>query len=83
MIWSLLIIPFAAVLFARLTSLVSPTWVTRYFAPLVAPLLLAAALSSARAGIMGLIAVILSIAFVANVASLHAEEQERHARRRR
>ena len=68
-IWSLLIIPFAAILVARLTSLVSPTWVTRYFAPVVAPLLLAAALSSARAGIMGLIAVVLSIAFVANVAS--------------
>jgi mannosyltransferase len=68
-IWALAAVPFTAVLVARLASLIAVTWVTRYFAPLVAPLLLLAAFTSARAGIMGLIALVLSVAFVANVAS--------------
>ncbi len=68
-IWALLLLPLAAVLLARISSLFAATWVTRYFAPLVAPLLLFAALTSARAGVMGLIAIVLSIAFVANLAS--------------
>lgn len=68
-IWALILLPLAAVLLARVSSLVAATWVTRYFAPLVAPLLLFAALTSARAGVMGLIAIVLSVAFVANLAS--------------
>jgi hypothetical protein len=67
--WALVVLPLAAVLLARVCSLIAATWVTRYFAPLLAPLLLLAALSSARAGILGLIAIVLSIAFVANIAS--------------
>ncbi len=68
-IWALIAVPFVGVLVARVASVVAVTWVTRYFAPLVAPLLLLAAFTSARAGIMGLIAVVLSLAFVVNVAS--------------
>ncbi len=68
-VWALVALPFAAVLVARLASLIAVTWVTRYFAPLVAPLLLLAAFTSARAGIMGLIALVLSLAFLVNVAS--------------
>jgi hypothetical protein len=67
--WALLVMPLAAVLLARVSALVAATWVTRYFAPLVVPLLLLAALTSARAGLMGLLAIVLSIAFVANIAS--------------
>jgi hypothetical protein len=67
--WALIAVPITAIVLARISSLISPTWVTRYFAPLVAPLLLLAAFSSARAGIMGLIAVGLSIVFVADPAS--------------
>jgi hypothetical protein len=68
-IWALIAVPFIGVLVARVLSLVAVTWVTRYFAPFVAPLILLAALTSARAGIMGLIAVVLSLAFVANPGS--------------
>lgn len=68
-IWALIAVPFAGVVVARILSLVAVTWVTRYFAPFVAPLLLLAAFTSARAGIMGLIAVVLSLAFVADPAS--------------
>lgn len=67
--WALIVLPIVAVVLARVTSLFAATWVTRYFAPLVAPLLLLAALCCARAGILGLIAIVLSIAFVANIAS--------------
>ncbi len=67
--WALIVLPLVAVVLARVSSLVAATWVTRYFAPLVAPLLLLGALCCARAGIMGLIAIVLSIAFVANIAS--------------
>lgn len=68
-IWALIVIPLTAVLLARVTSLVAATWVTRYFAPVAASLLLFAALTSARAGVMGLIAIVLSVAFIANLAS--------------
>ena len=67
--WALIVLPIAAVLLARVSALFAATWVTRYFAPLVVPLLLLAALTSARAGVMGLLAILLSIAFVANIAS--------------
>ncbi len=69
MMWALIAVPVTVIVLARISSLISPTWVTRYFAPLVAPLLLLAAFSSARAGIMGLVAVGLSIVFVADPAS--------------
>ncbi len=68
-IWALIIVPFVGVLVAKIFSLVAVTWVTRYFGPFVAPLLLLGAFTSARAGIMGLIAVVLSLAFVADPAS--------------
>ncbi len=68
-VWALVAVVFGAILVARLASLIAVTWVTRYFAPLVAPLLLLAAFTSARAGIMGLIALVVSLAFVVNVAS--------------
>jgi hypothetical protein len=67
--WALIAIPVVAVLLARVSSLIAATWVTRYFAPLVAPLLLLAAFSCARAGIVGLGCVILSVAFLAHTAS--------------
>lgn len=67
--WALIVLPLSAIALARISSLISPTWVTRYFAPLVASLLLLGAFSCARAGVMGLIAVVLSIAFLADPAS--------------
>jgi mannosyltransferase len=68
-VWALLALPVAGLLVAALLGLVWSTWVTRYFAALVAPLLLFAAFTSARAGLLGLAAIVISLAFVANVAS--------------
>jgi mannosyltransferase len=68
-VWALLALALAGLLVAALLGLVWSTWVTRYFAALVAPLLLFAAFTSARAGLLGLAAVVISLGFVANVAS--------------
>ncbi len=68
-VWALLALPSAGLLVAGLLGLVWSTWLTRYFAPLVAPLLLLAAFTSARAGLLGLAAIVISVAFVANAAS--------------
>jgi mannosyltransferase len=68
-IWALLAVVVAGLLFAAFLGLFWATWVTRYFAPLVAPLLLLAAFTSARAGLLGVAAIVISLAFVANPAS--------------
>ena len=56
----------AVLLIARVSSLVAPTWASRYFAPAVAPLLLLAAYSTARARLVGAVAIVLAVAFLAN-----------------
>ncbi len=68
-VWALLALALGGLLVAALLGLVWSTWVTRYFAALVAPLLLFAAVTSARAGLLGLAAVVISVGFLANVAS--------------
>jgi mannosyltransferase len=75
MMWALIALPLAAVLLARVGSILSPTWVTRYFATLVAPVLLLAAFTAARAGIIGLIAVGLTLVFLANPASFSPQHK--------
>ena len=68
-IWALLALALAGLLCAAVLGLFWSTWVTRYFAALVAPLLLFAAFTSARAGLLGLAAIVISVAFLANPAS--------------
>ncbi|MBV9819146.1 MAG: glycosyltransferase family 39 protein [Solirubrobacterales bacterium] len=67
--WALIALPVAALVLARVGSLASPTWVARYFGAMVAPLLLLAALLSARARLVGVVSIALCIAFVANPSS--------------
>ena len=67
--WVLLAAPAVLLVLARASSLVTPGWASRYFAPAVAPLLLLAAFSSARARLIGLAAIVLSVAFLANPSS--------------
>jgi mannosyltransferase len=67
--WTLIAAPLVLLLLARASSLVTPGWASRYFAPAVAPLLLLAALSSARARVIGLAAILLSVVFLANPSS--------------
>jgi mannosyltransferase len=65
-IWALVVLVALGILLGRLGSVAGPSWVTRYFGVMVAPLLLLAAFGSARAKVVGVIAVALCIAFCAN-----------------
>jgi uncharacterized membrane protein len=69
MIAALLVVALVAALLARLTSIVSPVWETRYLAAILAALLLTAAVACARSGVIGVVALVLTLAFVANTAS--------------
>ena len=53
---AILILTAASIALAYLTSLVSPAWANRYFAPFVGPLLIISAAGLARAGRLGLVA---------------------------
>jgi mannosyltransferase len=64
--WSLIAIVLAGFAIARASTVITPGWVARYFAPLIAPLLLLCAFSSARARVVGLVAIVLCIAFLAD-----------------
>jgi mannosyltransferase len=67
--WALLAIVVVAFALARVSTLATPGWVARYFGPVIAPLLLVSAFSSARARVVGVAAIVLCIAFLANPSS--------------
>ncbi len=67
--WLLILIPIGTLGFGWLVSRVSPAWQYRYFAPVLASLLLLAAWGMSRAKGVGLIALILVVIFWANPAS--------------
>ncbi len=69
MAWALVTLPVSTLLLAWLASQVTPAFVSRYFAPILAALLLLAAWGAARAGIVGLVAIALSLLFVVHIAS--------------
>ncbi len=69
MIWILIILAVVSVLLARVFSVVSPVWETRYLATVVAALLLLGGLACARSGVVGVVVLVLTLAFVANPAS--------------
>jgi hypothetical protein len=68
-VFSLMLLALSAALLARIVSIVSPVWETRYLATILAALLLLGAVSCARSGILGLVALLLTLAFAANAAS--------------
>jgi hypothetical protein len=68
-LWTLLALPVATLLIAWLASQITPAFVSRYFAPALAAILLLAAWGAARSGIVGLVAVALSIVFVVHLSS--------------
>ncbi|PZS14902.1 MAG: hypothetical protein DLM64_00800 [Solirubrobacterales bacterium] len=71
--WALILLPIATLTLAWLASQITPAFVSRYFAPLLGAILLLAAWGAARSGIVGLVAVALSIVFVVNIASYAPE----------
>ncbi len=67
--WVLLAIPGVALAVGRIVGFFVPIWAWRYFAPVLAALLLLGALSTARARIVGVLAILFCVAFLANAGS--------------
>ena len=63
-LWTLIVIPIGTLGLAWIASQITPAFVSRYFAPVLASILLFAAWGAARAGIVGLVAIVLSVLFV-------------------
>ncbi|MGO9751149.1 MAG: glycosyltransferase family 39 protein [Solirubrobacteraceae bacterium] len=73
LMWVLILVPTATLVLGWLSSQITPAWVPRYFAPVVGSILLLIAFGLARAGVVGLIALVLSVAFLANQVSYSAK----------
>jgi hypothetical protein len=63
-LWTLIVLPVATLAVAWLASQANPAFVSRYFAPVLAPMLLLAAWGCARSGIVGLVVIVLAVVFV-------------------
>jgi hypothetical protein len=68
-LWALIGCALAAVVLAALANIVTPAWISRYVGPLVGVFVLLGGLSAARAKIVGVVGIVLCIAFSANPAS--------------
>lgn len=67
--WALIAIPAVALAVGRIVGFFVPIWAWRYFAPVVAPLLLLGGFSTARARVVGVAAIVFCVAFLANAGS--------------
>jgi mannosyltransferase len=63
---TLIVLPLAVLLIAWLGSQVNPAWAPRYFAPVIGAMLFLIAWGCSRARLVGIVAVALSCAFLAN-----------------
>src|SRR5581483_300187 len=68
-LWALIALPVLTLLLAWISSQITPAWVSRYFAPTLAPLLLLAAWGCARSGVVGITAIVLSCVFLSHPSS--------------
>ncbi len=67
--WTLILLPLATLVLAWLASQITPAFVARYMAPILASILLLAAWGAARSGVAGLVAIVLSVVFVTHLSS--------------
>jgi hypothetical protein len=65
-VYTLLLLPIAVLAIAWIGSQVNPAWAPRYFAPVIGAMLFLIAWGCARARLVGIVAVALSCAFLAN-----------------
>jgi MFS family permease len=73
LMWTLLALPTATLLLAWMASQITPAFISRYFAPVLGPILLLAAFGLARAGVVGIVGLALSVIFLINPASYVAD----------
>jgi hypothetical protein len=69
LLWTLIVLPTATLFLAWASSQITPAWVSRYFAPALASMLLLAAWGCSRARIVGIVAIGASIIFLLHIAS--------------
>ncbi len=69
LMWTLIVLPLATLVLAWLASQITPAFVARYMAPILASILLLAAWGAARSGVVGLVAIVLSVVFVTHLSS--------------
>ena len=69
LMWMLFAIPILTLALAWAASQITPAWVPRYFAPIVTPIILLGAMGLSRAGILGAIALVLCVIFLADPSS--------------
>jgi hypothetical protein len=69
MLWTLVALPVATLIIAWLVSQVTPAFVARYMAPILASILLLAAWGAARSGVVGLVTIVLAVVFVVHISS--------------
>jgi mannosyltransferase len=69
LLWALIVLPAATLFLAWISSQITPAWVSRYFAPVLASFLLLAAWGCSRARIVGVIAIAVSLLFVLHLSS--------------
>ncbi len=70
LMWALIVLPTATLLLAWLASQVTPAFISRYFAPVLAAIILLLAFGNARAGILGILMIAASVLFLYNPASV-------------
>ena len=64
--WTLIALPVATLGLAWISSQITPAWASRYFAPVLGSILLLVAWGCSRARVLGLVAIGLSVLFLAN-----------------
>jgi mannosyltransferase len=67
--WSLIWLIAGTLIIAWLASQITPAFVARYMAPLLAAILLLAAWGAARSGVAGLVMIVLFLAFIVHISS--------------
>ncbi len=73
LLWMLIAIPLITLLMAWTASQITPAWVPRYFAPIVAPILILGAMGLSRAGVLGAIGLVLCVLFLADPGHFSAQ----------
>ena len=67
--WTLIALPVATLGLAWVSSQVTPAWASRYFAPVLGAILLLIAWGCARARVVGVVAIVLAVVFLAKPSS--------------
>jgi mannosyltransferase len=68
-LWALIALAAGTLFLAWISSQITPAWVSRYFAPVLASFLLLAAWGCSRARIVGIVAIVLSVVFLVHASS--------------